>query len=257
VPAGAKVVDLSKYTVSPGLIDCHTHLIGQDQSANYLAPLERSAAQDVLDGVTHARVTLLAGFTTVRDVGTYRAFLDIALRDAINAGTVMGPHMAVAGAYITVSSGGGEVTGQASDVVLPPEMRLGVANSPDEVRQRVREILNRGADVIKVIATGAVLTSGTKPGVEEMSEDEIHAAVTEAAKYGIRVAAHAHGAEGIKAAVRAGVASIEHGSLIDDEGIALMKARGTYLVSDLYDMEYISAEGKKLGWPAEVLRKND
>ena len=257
VPAGARVVDLSKYTVSPGLIDCHTHLIGQDQSANYLAPLERSAAQDVLDGVTHARVTLLAGFTTVRDVGTYRAFLDIALRDAINAGTVMGPHMAVAGAYITVSSGGGEVTGQASDVVLPPEMRLGVANSPDEVRQRVREILNRGADVIKVIATGAVLTSGTKPGVEEMSEDEIHAAVTEAAKYGIRVAAHAHGAEGIKAAVRAGVASIEHGSLIDDEGIALMKARGTYLVSDLYDMEYISAEGKKLGWPAEVLRKND
>jgi imidazolonepropionase-like amidohydrolase len=257
VPAGAKVIDLSRYTVTPGLIDCHTHLIGQDQSANYLAPLERSAAQDVLDGVTHARVTLLAGFTTVRDVGTYRAFLDVALRDAIDAGNVMGPRMAVAGAYVTVSSGGGEVTGMAPDVVLPKEMRFGVANSPDEVRQRVREILNRGANLIKVIATGAVLTSGTKPGAQEMSEEEMHAAVTEAAKYGARVAAHAHGAEGIKAAIRAGVASVEHGSLIDDEGIALMKQRGTYLVSDLYDVEYISAEGKKLGWPAEVLQKND
>ncbi len=257
VPPGAKVIDLSRYTVTPGLIDCHTHLIGQDQSANYLAPLERSEAQDELDGVAHARVTLLAGFTTVRDVGTYRAFLDVALRDAINAGTVMGPRMAVAGAYVTVSSGGGEVTGMATDVALPRQMRFGVANSPDEVRQRVREILNRGADLIKVIATGAVLTSGTKPGVEEMSEEEIHAAVTEAAKYGARVAAHAHGAEGIKAAVRAGVASVEHGSLIDDEGIALMKQKGTYLVSDLYDIEYIAAEGKKLGWPSEVLQKND
>ena len=162
----------------------------------------------------NARRTLFAGFTTVRDVGTYRAYLDVALRDYINDGYVMGPHMAVAGAYITVSSGGGEVTGLATDVGLPPDMRLGVANSADEVRQRVREILNHGADLIKIIATGAVLAPGTKPGVQEFSEEEIHAAVTEAAKYGARVAAHAHGAEGINAAVRAGVASIEHGSLM-------------------------------------------
>ncbi len=256
IPAGATVIDLSRYTVTPGLIDCHTHLIGGETSANYLVPLERSAAQETLDGVVHARRTLLAGFTTVRDVGTYRAFLDIALRDYINDGLVMGPHMAVAGAYITVSSGGGEVTGQAADVVLPPDMRMGVANSASEVRQRVREILNRGADLIKVIATGAVLTAGTKPGVEEFSEEEIHAAVTEAAKYGARVAAHAHGAEGIKAAVRAGVASIEHGSMLDDEGIRLMKEHGTYLVSDLIDGEYIRTMGPKLGWSQEILHKD-
>ena len=257
IPAGARVIDLSRFTVAPGLIDCHTHQIGAEQNANYLLPLERSAAQETLDGVVHARRTLLAGFTTVRDVGTYRAFLDIALRDYINDGLVMGPHMAVAGAYITVSSGGGEVTGQASDVGLPPDMRLGVANSVSEVRQRVREILNRGADLIKVIATGAVLTSGTKPGVAEFSEEEIHAAVTEAAKYGARVAAHAHGAEGINNAIRAGVASVDHGSLLDDESIRLMKEHGTYLVSDLIDGEYIRENGKKQGWPEEVLRKSE
>ncbi|HVT16420.1 MAG TPA: amidohydrolase family protein [Thermoanaerobaculia bacterium] len=256
-PAGARVIDLSAFTVLPGLVDAHTHLIGDIQSASPAAVLEHSEAQEAFSGVRNARATLLAGFTTVRDVGTYRAFVDVALRDAINAGTVEGPRMQVAGAYVTVSSGGGEVTGIARDVLLPAGMRAGLANSAAEVRQRVREILNGGADFIKVIATGAVLTSGTKPGVMEFSEEELRAAVEEAAKYGAFVAAHAHGAAGIKAAVRAGVRSIEHGSLMDDEGVRLMKEHGTWLVADIWNGDYIASEGKKQGWPEEILRKND
>jgi imidazolonepropionase-like amidohydrolase len=199
----------------------------------------------------------MAGFTSVRDVGTFRAFVDVALRDAIDDGTVLGPRMQVAGAYVTVSNGGGEVTGLAPDVILPAEMRAGVANSAAEVRQRVREILQHRADFIKIIATGAVLAAGTKPGAMEYTEEEIRAAVEEAAKHGTFVAAHAHGAEGIKAAVRAGARSIEHGSLADDEAIRLMKEHGAWLVADVWNGDYIATEGKKQGWPEEVLRKND
>jgi imidazolonepropionase-like amidohydrolase len=239
--------------VVPGLIDCHTHLVDQMQSAGAAAPLEKSAAQQAFIGARHARLTLLAGFTTVRDVGTWRVFVDAALRDAIDEGLVTGPRMAVAGTYITTSRGAGDITGIAPDVVLPPEMRAGVADSAAEVRKRVRELLNGGADFIKIMATGAVLTRGTRPGVSEFSEGEMRAAVEEAAKSGARVTAHAHGAEGIKNAVRAGVQSIEHGSLIDDEAIRLMKERGVYLVADIYNGDYIATEGRRLGWPEEFL----
>jgi imidazolonepropionase-like amidohydrolase len=256
IPKDARIIDLSKSTVLPGLIDCHTHLADIVESPSSAEPLVYSAAQYAFLGVAHARSTLLAGFTTVRDVGTYRAFTDVALRNAINDGTVIGPRMKVAGAYITVSSGGGEVTGLAPDVIPPPDFRRGVANSADEVRQRVRELLNGGADFIKIIATGAVLAPGTKPGAPEYTEAEIKAAVEEAANYGTFVAAHAHGPEGIKRAVRAGVRSIEHGSLADDEALALMKERGTWLVADIYNGDYIDSVGTRDHWSPEVLRKN-
>jgi imidazolonepropionase-like amidohydrolase len=256
-PAGARVIDLSRYTVLPGLIDCHAHLIGDLTDSDALLPLQRTGAQEAFSGVRNARSTLLAGFTTVRDVGTYRALVDAALRDAIADGTVIGPRMAVAGAYVTVTSGGGELVGAAQDVTIPAEYRFGVANSVDQIRERVRAILNGGADFIKMIATGAVLTQGTKPGASEYTEEQIRAAVEQAAEYGTYVAAHAHGAEGIKRAVRAGVRSIEHGSLIDDEAIALMKEKGTWLVADIYNGDYIASHGREQGWPEEILRKND
>lgn len=254
--AGARVVDWSRYTVLPGLIDLHTHIVGDITSSNIAAPLLSSGARDALVGAGNARVTLEAGFTTIRDVGVNRAFTDVALRDAIADGRVDGPRMFVAGAYITVSQGGGDIVGLAPDVVLPPEFRRGIANSPDEVRQRVRELLAGGADFIKVIATGAVLTSGTTPSAPEYTEAEIRAAVEEAANAGTYVAAHAHGAEGIKRAVRAGVRTIEHGSYLDDEGIALMKKHGTWLVADIYNGDYIDEVGRREGWPENYLRKN-
>ena len=256
LPSGIHVVDLSRYTVLPGLIDCHSHLIGEAAAADVLQPLERSEAQEALSGVRNARATLLAGFTTVRDVGTYRAFVDVALRDAINDGTVIGPRMKVAGAYVTVSTGAGELVGAAPDVTIPASFRFGVANSVDQVRERVRAILNGGADFIKILATGAVFTRGTKPGVSEFTEEQIRAAVQQAAEYGTFVAAHAHGAEGIKRAVRAGVRSIEHGSLMDDEAIALMKQHGTWLVADIWNGDYTDSVGRAERWPEDILRKN-
>ena len=256
LPSGIQVIDLSRYTVLPGLIDCHSHLIGEATTSDVLQPLERSEAQEAFSGVRNARATLLAGFTTVRDVGTYRAFVDVALRDAIDDGTVIGPRMKVAGAYVTVSTGAGELVGAAPDVTIPTSFRFGVANSVDQIRERVRAILNGGADFIKILATGAVFTRGTKPGVSEFTEEQIRAAVDQAAEYGTFVAAHAHGAEGIKRAVRAGVRSIEHGSLMDDEAIALMKQRGTWLVADIWNGDYTDSVGRAERWPEDILRKN-
>ncbi|HEY4002412.1 MAG TPA: amidohydrolase family protein [Candidatus Xenobia bacterium] len=233
------IVDLQHATVLPGLIDCHTHLIDDFGQYSIAGPLLTSGAQLAFRAIPHARATLLAGFTTVRDVGTYRAFVDVALRDAIDAGIVLGPRMVPVGAYVTVTGGAGALTGLAPDVALPLELRFGEANGPDAVRQRVRAIVRGGAGCIKVMATGAVLTPGSRPGAAEMTYDELRAAVEEAGRAGLKVACHAHGTKGALDAVRAGVASIEHGSLLDDETLTEMKARGTFLVADLYDNEAI------------------
>jgi imidazolonepropionase-like amidohydrolase len=255
-----RVIDLSGYTLLPGLIDAHCHLVGDvDGGQGYGHLVTRSAAQEVLLGVKNAGEMLRAGFTTVRDVGTFRAFADVALHDAIENGWVAGPRMQCAGAYVTCSGGGGDITGLAIDVDhnVPFELRYGVVSGVDQMRAKVRQILGRGADFIKVIATGAVLTRGTEPGASEFTEEEIRAAVEVAEGAGTYVAAHAHGAEGIKRAVRAGVRSIEHGSLMDAEAIALMAEFGTYLVADLYDGDWIAEQGPARGYVPEVLEKND
>jgi imidazolonepropionase-like amidohydrolase len=253
-------VDLPDHTLLPGLIDCHAHQVGEpDDGRGYAGLLERTGAQEALSGARNARDTLRAGFTTVRDVGTFRAFVDVALRDAINAGWLPGPRMRVAGAYVTCSGGGGDITGLAPDVdaVVPYELRVGVVNSVDDVRRAVRRVLQGGADLVKLIATGAVMTTGGVPGAPELTEEQIRAAVEEASLFGADVAAHAHGAEGIKRAVRGGVRSVEHGSLMDDEAIQMMADTGTFLVADVYCGDYIAEVGRQQGWRADVLRKND
>ncbi len=255
IPANAKIIDLSKMTVLPGLIDCHTHLAdGKEENGDPLSYFKKTSAQVAYESIPNARNMLLSGFTTVRDVGVYRALNDVALRDAIANGLVDGPHMFVAGAYVTITGGAGALTGLAPDIGLPWDLHYGQADSPWEVRQVIRKLAQNGVDHIKVLSSGAVLEHGSNPNSQEFTLEELQAAVDEASHFGLRVEAHAHSAMGIKNAIRAGVASVEHASMIDDEGIALAKARGTYLDMDIYDEECIEQQGREGKIPPDFLQ---
>jgi imidazolonepropionase-like amidohydrolase len=255
IPPDAKVIDLSQMTVLPGLIDCHTHLADRYvEDGDPVTQLRKTAAEVAFESVPHARTFLRSGFTTVRDVGVYRALNDVAMRDAIANGYIEGPRMFVAGAYVTITGGAGAMTGLAPDIPLPWDLRYGEANGPWEVRQKVRLLVHDGADHIKVLSSGAVLTHGSNPKSQEFTMEELQAAVDEASHFGLRVEAHAHSAIGIKNAIRAGVASVEHATMIDDEGIALAKEHGTYLDMDIYDEECIQEAGRLGKIPKDFLQ---
>jgi imidazolonepropionase-like amidohydrolase len=231
-PAGARVIDLGDVTLLPGLIDAHTHLTGDLEGDWVNAPVKETAADAALRGARNARLTLQAGFTTVRDVGA-PGFADVALMNAIDKGLVPGPRIVPAGSAIGITGGHCDVTGYAPGILeLGP--KDGVVDGVDEAVKAVRYMAKHGARVIKICATAGVLSFDATVGAQQLSFEEMSAIVQEAARHGLKVAAHAHGKEGILAAVRAGVASIEHGSMIDDAAIALMKQKGTYLVPTTY-----------------------
>jgi imidazolonepropionase-like amidohydrolase len=256
IPAGAKVIDLSNMTVLPGLIDSHTHEadgVLPEDNGDPRAVLFHTSSEIVLAAIPSVKATLMAGFTSVRDLGTYRALNDVALRNAIARGDIPGPRMYVAGAYITITGGAGAMTGVSPDVQLPWDMRFGEANSPDEVRQKVRLLVAQGVNVIKVLSSGAVLTHGSSTKSQEFTPAELAAAVDEAQHFGLKVAAHAHSTEGIKNAVRAGVASIEHGTYMDEEGIRLMKEHGTFYSATLDVHDCIIAKPDQ---PTDFLEHN-
>lgn len=251
IPANAKIIDLSKQTVLPGLIDCHTHITGQPE--NYMEDLFRKSSIDIaISAHVYAKRTLDAGFTTCRDVGA-NDYIDVALKRAIDAGKVIGPRLFVSGPFIGATGSHGDLSGFSPNVHI--QQVSTIADGADEIRKKVRMNIKYGADLIKFGATAGVLTEEETVGGPQYSQEEMNVMVEEAAMWGKKVAAHAHGAEGIKRAVKAGVASIEHGSFIDDEGIALMKQKGTYLVADIYNDDYILAEYSKLGFPQKIIDK--
>ncbi len=251
VPPGVEPVVLPSSTCLPGLIDVHTHLTLEPSSTGYEG-LGVSIPRSAVTGVKNARLTLLAGFTTVRDLGVAAGYGDVAVRDGIAAAEVLGPRMLVSGPALGITGG------HADNNLLPAEYRHrseGISDGPWQVRAKVREVVKYGADVIKLMASGGVLSKGDTPGTPQYSPDEMQAIVEEAHRLGRRIAAHAHGTLSIKEAIRAGVDSVEHASLVDDEGLRLARERGTYLVFDVYNDDYIVSQGERVGMLPEYIEK--
>ena len=248
-------LDLSNYFCLPGLIDMHTH-ISEKTSSDLSEFLTRSQEEQLVEARENAQTTLEVGFTSIRDVGVYIAWTDKRLRDEINQGLTPGPRMQISGYYLTIPGGGGDIDIPDYKGKVPEHIRQGVTRGEDQFRQRAQKAVNGGADLLKMIASGAVLAYGSTPGSPEMNPDEIEAVVNVGQEAGIRVTAHAHGAESIKQAILAGVNSIEHASLIDDEGIRLAKEKGVALSMDIYNGDYINTVGVIEEWPEEFLRKN-
>lgn len=250
IPEDATVIDLSGYTLLPGLMDMHVHLTS-DANIHGYKRLQRDTSRAAITGVVKAKRTLMSGFTTVRNVGAPN-YADVALRNAINDGDVLGPRMFVSGPSIGVTGG------HCDNNLLPFEYDVtseGVADGPWAMKAKVRQNIKYGADVIKFCATGGVLSKGTKVGAQQLTFEEMKALIDEAHLRGLTVAAHAHGTDGIKTAIKAGVDSVEHGSFLDEEAIALAVKHGTYLSMDIYVTEYILGEGEKAGILEESLAK--
>jgi imidazolonepropionase-like amidohydrolase len=256
-PSGAHIVDLSHAYVLPGLIDCHTHLGSRADHYAEISHFQDTPFDSAIVAVVNARKTVEAGFTTVRDLGS-RPFLAVDLRKNIDAGLIPGPRIVASGPGLSITGGHGDLNNyspQTSQSMFPQQRDFKIADGVEQVQQTIRAQVKYGVDVIKIMASGGVLSKGDQPGAPQYSLEELKIAADTAHQAGRRIAAHAHGAQSIKWAIQAGIDSIEHASLVDDEGIRLAREHGTYFVMDIYNDDYILNTAPKYGIPEELLVK--